>query len=243
MTRVRDCQGHGKGTEASGSGVPGVGRRSQRYGDVMRRTRGNGLKATGKDTAMNEQRNDPGEGLLELWGRGQGIRMGGAKEGGVPEWRWTEIAEAETARVVKADKVRSWGRVRNNDRKIRRTRRHGGIVTQKGDNHEEESRREWLGVRSRSTATRIPEGTGGYRKISGGRSEATKNKGIKGKGKHSVILHCIKTPVAQKTGSSEYHQRQCGLDLEPESGRDSDQGSSGLEAEPEDSLGGVVVKG
>ncbi|KAJ7790450.1 hypothetical protein B0H14DRAFT_2626001 [Mycena olivaceomarginata] len=111
------------------------------------------LKATGKDTAMNEQRNDPGEGLLEPWERGQGIRMGGAKEGGVPEWRWTEIAEAETAKAVEADKVRSWGRVRNDDRKIRRTQRHGGIVTQKGDNHEEESQREWLGVRSRSTAT------------------------------------------------------------------------------------------
>jgi hypothetical protein len=39
---------------------------------------------------MNEQRNNPGEGFLEPWKRSQGIQMGGAKEGGVPEWRWTE---------------------------------------------------------------------------------------------------------------------------------------------------------
>jgi hypothetical protein len=79
-----------------------------------------------------------------------------------------------------------------------------------------------------------------YRRISRGRLEATKNKGIKGKGKHSVILHCVKTPVAWKTGWSEYHQQQFGLDLEPKSGRDSDRGLSGLEAEPEGSLGGVA---
>jgi hypothetical protein len=41
-----------------------------------------------------------------------------------------------------------------------------------------------------------------YQRISGRRSEATKNKGIKEKGKHSVILHCVKTPVAQKTGET-----------------------------------------
>ncbi|KAJ7658935.1 hypothetical protein B0H14DRAFT_2659256 [Mycena olivaceomarginata] len=35
----------------------------------------------------------PGEGLLEPWERGQGIRMGGAKEGGVPEWRWIGVPE------------------------------------------------------------------------------------------------------------------------------------------------------
>ncbi|KAJ7798691.1 hypothetical protein B0H14DRAFT_2617675 [Mycena olivaceomarginata] len=66
-----------------------VGRRSWRYSDGMRGTRGNGWKATGKDTAMNVQRNDPGEGLLELWERSQGIQMNGAKADGV--WRWTEF--------------------------------------------------------------------------------------------------------------------------------------------------------
>jgi hypothetical protein len=67
-----------------------VGRRSWRYGDVMRHTGGNHWNATGKDAAMNEQRNDPGNGLLESWERSQGIQMGGAKEGGDSEWRWTE---------------------------------------------------------------------------------------------------------------------------------------------------------
>jgi hypothetical protein len=61
----------------------------------MRHTRGNGWKATGKDTAMNEQRNDPGKRLLEPWERSQGVQMGGAKEmDGVLEFRnepeWNE---------------------------------------------------------------------------------------------------------------------------------------------------------
>jgi hypothetical protein len=76
--------------EAERKRSSGVGRRSRRYGDVMGRTRGNHWNATGKDAAMNEQRNDPGEGLLEPWERGQGIQMSGAKEGRVPEWRWVE---------------------------------------------------------------------------------------------------------------------------------------------------------
>jgi hypothetical protein len=42
------------------------------------------------------------------------------------------MAEAETAKAVEADKVRSWGKVRNDDRKIRRTWRHGEMVTWKG---------------------------------------------------------------------------------------------------------------
>jgi hypothetical protein len=69
MTWVEDYQSREKGNEASRSGVSGVGRRSQRYGDVMRRTRGNPWNVTGKDAAMNEQRNDPGKGLLEPWER------------------------------------------------------------------------------------------------------------------------------------------------------------------------------
>ncbi|KAJ7756719.1 hypothetical protein B0H14DRAFT_2635053 [Mycena olivaceomarginata] len=65
----------------------------------------------------------------------------------------------------------------------------------------------------------------------------------KGKGETFNNPSLRKTPVAQKTRSLEYHQRRCSLDLEPESGRDSDRGLSEPEAEPEDSLGGVVVKG
>ncbi|KAJ7687076.1 hypothetical protein B0H14DRAFT_2654044 [Mycena olivaceomarginata] len=55
--------------------------------------RGNGWEATGKDIAMNEQRNNPGKGLLGPWERSQGIQIGEAKEGGVPEWRWNGVLE------------------------------------------------------------------------------------------------------------------------------------------------------
>jgi hypothetical protein len=33
---------------------------------------------------------NPGDGLLEPWERSQGVQIGGAKEGGVLEWRWIE---------------------------------------------------------------------------------------------------------------------------------------------------------
>jgi hypothetical protein len=54
----------------------------------MRRTRGNGWKATGKNAAMNKPRNDLGRGFPEPWERIQGIRKDRVEEDGVPEWRW-----------------------------------------------------------------------------------------------------------------------------------------------------------
>jgi hypothetical protein len=59
--------------EAEPNQSSGVGRRSQRYSDGMRCTGGNGWKATGKDAAMNVQRNNLGNGLLEPWERSQSI--------------------------------------------------------------------------------------------------------------------------------------------------------------------------
>jgi hypothetical protein len=59
MIRRRIAEAVGKELrhlEAEPKQSSGVGRRSRRYGDVMRRTRGNGWRATRKDAAMNEHR-------------------------------------------------------------------------------------------------------------------------------------------------------------------------------------------
>ncbi|KAJ7366427.1 hypothetical protein DFH08DRAFT_797410 [Mycena albidolilacea] len=134
------------------------------------------------------------DGLLELWERRQGIQMGGAKEGKVPEWRWMEF---QSSRV-------NWNR-----------------------GNESGVEREWL------TCIDQPVGC------------------------RQVIGHSCGRMAGAKTAKREVGSNQeqmnkgetlsnCGLedwivrDLEPESGRDSEQGSSGLEAELEDSLRGVV---
>jgi hypothetical protein len=94
MDELRNNPGEGlpepwEGNRSIQKGEPkrssGVGRRSRRYGNVMRCTGGYGWKATGKDVAMNEQSNDLGKGLLEPWERSQGIWMKGAEADGVPE--------------------------------------------------------------------------------------------------------------------------------------------------------------
>jgi hypothetical protein len=56
-------------TESSRGLRPEVGTRFWRYGDMPRHTRRNRRNTAAKDAAMDELRNNPGEGLLELWER------------------------------------------------------------------------------------------------------------------------------------------------------------------------------